>query len=97
MERKVQNVKKTPIQIINWKTSEHKLYGIICHCGKTPYGGHYITYILDDNENWYKVDDDIITKVIDISDMFTSVSQGFEETAVGLLYMNEKYVNDKSD
>ena len=38
------------------------LYGVIGHRG-TSEGGHYYTYIRKDRHNWFKCDDQNITKV----------------------------------
>ncbi|KAH3674931.1 hypothetical protein WICMUC_002951 [Wickerhamomyces mucosus] len=44
-------------------TLNYELYAVVCHIG-TVNTGHYITFIKDNQGQWYKFDDSIVTAVI---------------------------------
>jgi len=41
----------------------YNLYGIIVHIGKGGKSGHYISYVRSDQDEWFKCNDSIVTKV----------------------------------
>jgi hypothetical protein len=52
--------------------SEYVLSAIVCYEGETLYGGHYIAYCKEEDENWRKYNDMPIESVfVDIFDKFT--------------------------
>lgn len=56
----------SPIKNKHWKVNGiYELYGITKHLGTIDFG-HYISYVKSiDGDNWYKCDDESITKILD--------------------------------
>jgi len=43
--------------------ASYQLFAVVCHIGNSLTGGHYITYIFNENKgDWYECDDTLITK-----------------------------------
>ncbi|KAL6071842.1 Ubiquitin carboxyl-terminal hydrolase 7 [Balamuthia mandrillaris] len=79
----------------------YEIYAVICHCGPSAYGGHYISYILDnESKKWWRFDDEKVTECDElpffkkrplnfgISTQFTA-DKGMEESPYMLLYRNK--------
>jgi len=41
----------------------YQLFGILIHQGRASGSGHYITYIRPEMSQWYKFNDEVVTKV----------------------------------
>ncbi len=46
----------------NMTTATYAVKTVVCHLGSLK-GGHYITYVKDDKEVWWKLDDACVTKI----------------------------------
>lgn len=84
---------------------EYKLIGIISHYGKyishNISSGHYISYILDENEDkWYEYNDNIVKEMDDddMDDLLNSKSVKItKERIVTLLYKKHRVVEENED
>lgn len=44
-------------------TGSYELISVITHQGRSSDSGHYVSWIYDKGENWYKYDDDEVTRI----------------------------------
>jgi hypothetical protein len=69
LEDPVECQETVEIEPTNGPTARYKLDGFICHQGKTPQSGHYISYKLglddEDKPAWFQMNDSRVTRVSD--------------------------------
>ncbi|CAM1322466.1 Uncharacterised protein g8120 [Pycnogonum litorale] len=49
------------------RSYDYRLYGLCVHVGLKPTNGHFVSYVCDDKNGWYKFDDERVTLVSDMS------------------------------
>ena len=55
---------------------------MIEHIGITEHNGHYVSYILENDIDWFLYDDDKITECLNINDTFNQGNRTYKQVTI---------------
>lgn len=61
---------------------EYQCCGLIEHIGLTEHNGHYVSYILENDIDWFLYDDDKITECLNINDTFNQGNRTYKQVTI---------------
>ncbi|KAL4797230.1 hypothetical protein BDV19DRAFT_50246 [Aspergillus venezuelensis] len=91
LEQEIKNTQSMiSSQFVDYKHLPYRLYAVFVHHGSVSFG-HYYIYIFDFDRNvWRKYNDNYVTEVNDLDEIFKSTDRDNPPTPYFLVYVNDR-------